>query len=408
MKTTNLNWLVLLVAVLAGSASAQIYDTNNVVVQTFVGSGFYGYVDGVGQQTMFYNPKGVVADSSGNLFVLDTSNARIRKVTPDGTVTTFAGGGTAPAGAGTNLSLSYGTANSIAIDHTGTLWIPESGGYLVQIGSNGFGRTFFVPGTSSPWGACVDSQNNVYISDSSANKIWRYGTNGVLEVFAGSGNPGTIDGNGIFDSFYAPTAIACDAADNIYVFDSSGYTLRRINQNRDVTTIAGGSFSPTDGLAPKFNPVIGMCSDGAGGLILACGSCVRKLLVASNSVTLAGIFSTSTAFANGSGIQSRFSGASGVCLLGGTIYVADPGNQRIRQINFSPSPQTLPDSSLALATYPGLKITGAVGRTYQVQASSDMATWSTLATVLLTSSPYLWIDQNPVGGRKFYRAVLLP
>src|SRR6266705_2653926 len=72
---------------------AQNYDTNNPVVQTFVGSGFYGYLDGQGTQTMFNNPSAVVADSSSNLFVLDNSNYRIRKVTSDGTVSTFAGGG---------------------------------------------------------------------------------------------------------------------------------------------------------------------------------------------------------------------------------------------------------------------------------------------------------------------------
>jgi hypothetical protein len=74
-------------------ADAQIYDTNNVVLQTFAGSGFYGYLDGAGQQTMFNYPEGIVADSHGNLFVWDSQNARIRKIAPDATVTTFAGGG---------------------------------------------------------------------------------------------------------------------------------------------------------------------------------------------------------------------------------------------------------------------------------------------------------------------------
>src|SRR4026207_1584976 len=86
---------------------AQNYDTNNPVVQTFVGSGFYGYLDGQGTQTMFNSPSAVVSDSSSNLFVLDNFNYRIRKVTPNGTVSTFAGGGggTIP-GYGTNISLS--------------------------------------------------------------------------------------------------------------------------------------------------------------------------------------------------------------------------------------------------------------------------------------------------------------
>src|ERR1035438_2273040 len=85
---------------------AQTYDTNNEVVQTFAGSGFSGYVDGVGQLTMFNNPNAIVADSHSNLFVWDSSNLRIRKIAPDGTVTTFAGGGSAfnLQGTGTNVS----------------------------------------------------------------------------------------------------------------------------------------------------------------------------------------------------------------------------------------------------------------------------------------------------------------
>ena len=106
MKLKTLISLVAIAAVFNWQAEAQTYDTNNVVVQTFAGSGFYGYLDGVGQSTMFYNPLGVVADSSDNLFVADNGNYRIRKITPDGTVSTFAGGGdAAPPGYGTNVSL---------------------------------------------------------------------------------------------------------------------------------------------------------------------------------------------------------------------------------------------------------------------------------------------------------------
>ena len=90
------------------------------------------------------------------------------------------------------------------------------------------------------------------------------------------------------------------------------------------------------------------------------------------------------------------------------IFVADSGNQRIRQITFNPSPQPVSGANLILNTYPGLTITGVVGRTYQIQSSTDMSTWNPASTILLTSSPYLWIDLNAVNGKKFYRAYLLP
>ena len=90
------------------------------------------------------------------------------------------------------------------------------------------------------------------------------------------------------------------------------------------------------------------------------------------------------------------------------ILVADTSNQRIRSITFNPSSQPVLPANLQLSSYPGLQIIGTVGRTYQIQTSPDMNQWNTVTTLLLSSSPYLWIDQNPTKGNRFYRAFLLP
>ena len=90
------------------------------------------------------------------------------------------------------------------------------------------------------------------------------------------------------------------------------------------------------------------------------------------------------------------------------LFVADPGNQRIRSIAFNPAPQVVTGANLALRTYPGLTLTGIVGRTYQIQTSPDASNWTAHANVLLPSSPYLWFDPEPVAGNRFYRALLLP
>ena len=152
-----------------------------------------------------------------------------------------------------------------------------------------------------------------------------------------------------------------------------------------------------------------MFSNNQGSLYLVCGSCIRKINAQTSVVTLAGIFSQyQAAYANGPGNLARFSNAAGGCFSQGMIFVADTGNHRIRNLAFNPEAQIVSPASLQLNTYPGLQITGTVGRTYQIQASPDMNTWSTVTTLLLTSSPYLWIDQNSVRGNKFYRALLLP
>jgi NHL repeat len=299
----------------------------------------------------------------------------------------------------------------MTIDHNDTIWLIMNG-FLYKITSDATvtGAGLSLP-LSQPQGICIDSLGIIYISDESGNKIYRYDTNGVLSVFAGSGNSGYTDGNGIFTRFDSPETLAADAANNIYVWDAGNQVIRRIDQNQNVTTLAGRpeNYSDVDGVGTNatFSTIYQMLFDNFGNLYLACGTCVRRIDAATNVVTLAGSF-TGAGYTNGPGNLARFSSADGVCISGGTIYVADSNNQRIRSITNNPTAQVVSPANLQLSTYSGLQITGIVGRTYQIQASPDLNTWSTVATVLLTSSPYLWIDQNPVAGNKFYRALLMP
>jgi sugar lactone lactonase YvrE len=260
----------------------------------------------------------------------------------------------------------------------------------------------------------VDSRNNIYYSDYFNDRIYRYATNGVLTVFAGSGNSGSQNGNGVFTSFNGPASLAVDSADNIYVWDSGNYLIRRIDQGQNVMTLAGkfltqGNLLNADGVGTNaaFASVFQMCADNLGNIYFACGSCIRKMNAATNVVTMAGSFAQ-TGFTNGAGNLAAFNSADGICLAGGTVFVADTRGQWIRDITFNPQPQIISGANLGIGTFSGVTITGIVGRTYQIQSSPNMNTWTTRATVLLNSSPYLWLDQNPVSGNKFYRAMLLP
>jgi hypothetical protein len=123
--------------------------------------------------------------------------------------------------------------------------------------------------------------------------------------------------------------------------------------------------------------------------------------------TLAGSFYQG-GYNNGPGNIALFNSANGGCLSQGIVFVADGGNNRIRNITFNAQSQPVAPANLQLNAYPGVKITGSIGRTYEIQSSPDMTTWNSVATVLLNASPYLWIDQNPIAGNKFYRAVMLP
>jgi hypothetical protein len=90
------------------------------------------------------------------------------------------------------------------------------------------------------------------------------------------------------------------------------------------------------------------------------------------------------------------------------LFVVDLADNRVRQISFNPVTEPVLPANLRLGTFAGLEIVGTIGRTYEIQASPDMANWAPKAKVLLTTNPQLWIDQNPVSGTKYYRAFLLP
>ena len=422
MKNTMKQLSILVTLCYCLTAAAQNYETNNVSVQTFVGSGFYGHLDGQGVLTMFNFPSALAVDSASNMFILDSSNYRIRRATPAGAVSTFVGGGQASVpGYGTNVSLTSYNFSGMTIDHANTLWVVTAyGSSLLKITPDGLVLPLTLPGISSASGICSDSQNNLYISDISANRIYRYLTNGALEVFVGSGNPGAIDGNWIFNSFRNPTHLAADAADNIYVWDSGNYLIRRINQNRDVVTLAGRSDISSDADGYGTNAVIyglhGMVVDSGGNLIFSSGNVwssgyqgvsIRKMTPSTNITTIAGNFTTA-GYANGVGSNALFQGVQGLCVSQDSIFVADSANHRIRRITMNATQQIVLPADLELGTYPGLRITGTVGRAYRIESSTNMTSWSTETGLFLATSPQLWIDPTAVSGKKFYRAVLLP
>jgi hypothetical protein len=416
MKCKMLCRLSIIALAVCSPASAQIYDTNDDVAEIFAGSGSAGFLNAQGTLAMFNGPEAIAADSLGNLYVADSVNSRIRLITTNGTVSTFAGGGSGPLpGFGTSVSLTgYPPFYAMTCDLSGTLWvIANNQNYstsLLHISSNSLAESLNFNGLAGNSGLCVDSSNNVYFSAPASNQIYRLGANGTLDLFAGSGNPGSANGSGAYASFRSPAALAADQAGNIYVWDSGNCLIRRIDQNQNVTTIAGsGSYGWVDGVgtAASFVGVSSMCGDNFGNIYLACGPCIRKIDASTNVWTVAGSF-TQSSYANGAGATARFNGASGLCLSHGMIFVADSGNEMIRSINFNPVAEPVTGPNLAIRTYAGIQINGFVGRTYQIQFSTDLTNWSTSTTLLLTSSPYLWFDLTSLGSRRFYRAFLLP
>ena len=416
MRANHLLTSVASIFLFAMAATGQTYDTNNPTVQIVAGSGVASYLEGQGTQAMFNGPSAIVSDTASNLFVLDSGNRRIRRITPDGTTSAFVGGGAGNLpGYGTAVSLLTFTLGAMAIDQSNTIWIacynPSLGtGGLLRVYTDGYTVYLSFSGMTEQSGLAVDSVGNLYFTALSAHRIYRLSAIGTLSLFAGSGAAVSQDGNGTFGSFNSPRTLAVDAANNIYVWDFGSGLMRRIDAAQNVTTIAGsGTGLDVDGQgnAARFATVNAMTVDNNGNVFMACGSSIRRMSATTNVTTVAGSFSQNS-YANGAGALARFSGATGLWLSSGMIFVAESGNNRVRQISFDPALQVVTPANLNLQTYAGLTINGHVGRTYQIQSSANLTNWTTRATLLLTASPYLWIDQNPVAGNKYYRAVLLP
>jgi sugar lactone lactonase YvrE len=212
-----------------------------VTVSTFAGSGTLGYLDGTGTAAQFYGPTGVALDSTGNVYVADISNQRIRKISPSGVVTTLAGSVTNGFADGTGAAAKFNFPESIAVDSTGNVYVADRGNHRIRkITPSGVVTTLagstqgFADGTGAAaqfsilYGIAVDSTGNVYVGDYGNNRIRKISPSGVVTTIAGTGVAGYLDGTGAAAQFNSPAGVAVDSAGNVYVADGSNHRIRKI------------------------------------------------------------------------------------------------------------------------------------------------------------------------------------
>ena len=240
---------------IAMDASANIFvaDTcNNKIrkispegtVSLFAGSGEAGWTDGTGSASSFDHPAGLAVDASGNVFVADTYNHKIRKISADGRVSTFAGSGYAGTRDGTGISASFNHPTGLAIDASGNLFVCDTENNLVRrIAPSGAVSTYAGSGSPGnndgdltaasfqyPSGIAVDSQGNVYVADTGNNRIRRIAPDGYVTTLAGTGFTGSADGVLSGASFDSPSGIAVDGDGLVYVADTKNNRIRTIAQ----------------------------------------------------------------------------------------------------------------------------------------------------------------------------------
>lgn len=252
-------------------------------VTLFAGSDMAGYADGPRQKALFGSVPGIVADTLGNLFVIDGSNALIRKIDTNGVVSTLAGNLVTGNLDGQGKNAKFAGPSGITIDPLGNLYVTDqlnnnirkitpdgtvttiAGGVAGYADGTGVNASF-----NTPAGICVDIAGNLYVTDYGNNRIRKITPDGTVSTFAGSGLNQSANGAGLSASFNGPTSISIDSAQNLYVTEKE--KVRKISPGGVVTTIAGsGKVGATDdqGLAASFNTLTGIAVDHSGIVFLA-------------------------------------------------------------------------------------------------------------------------------------------
>ena len=268
----------------------------NGKITTFAGTGKSGFSGDGGKATLarLAHPYGVAVDGKGNVFIADTSNARLRKVSPGGRITTIAGNGavccsTGDGGAATAAVLSF--PNAVAVDGKGNVYIADNLDHRVRKVTSG-GRITTLAGTGTsgdsgdggkatsarlnyPFGVAVDRKGRVYISDSLSSRVRMVSPAGKITTIAGTGKAGFSGDGGQATSaqLASPQGLAVDRQGNLFIGDEANQRIRKVNRGI-ITTVAGmgphGYYG--DGSAATsallFSPW-GVAVDGTGNLFIA-------------------------------------------------------------------------------------------------------------------------------------------
>ena len=335
---------------ISDSGNHSIREITSLGVVTTLAGSQQGFVNGSATAAKFNNPIGVALDAQGNAFVADASNHVIRKITPSGDVSTYAGTGTSGMTDGAGAVAEFNNPAAIAIDENGFLYVADLLNHIIRkIAPGGMTSTLAGDGTSGyidangtsarfsfPSGVAVDRQGNVYVSDLGNNRIRKISPSGDVTTVAGNGTTGHVDGPAVSAQFNNPTGIALDNSGNVVVADAINHRIRLISTSGNVSTIAGsGTAGFLDGptSSAQFNGPTGVTVDIIGNIYVAdaLNNRIRIITTDGQVSTVAG--SGTAGFLDSSGLSAEFEGPAAIAVdVFGNTFIADALNHRIRVI----------------------------------------------------------------------------
>ena len=335
------------------------------IVSTVAGKGgVAGGDNGSGSLARFRSPTGIARDDAGNFYIADTGNHTIRKINPTGGVTTLAGqAGVSGTTDGSGDTARFFSPAALTLASNGDLWVADTANHLIRkITPEGFVSTVAgqaslsgsldggptVARLNSPKGISIDDQGTLYIADTNNRTIRKITADGNVTTLAGlAGSVGNVDAIGTAARFYSPEGILVDSARDIYVADAR--SIRKIAAADGAVTTFAGTYGPlgsADGTGPaaRFSRPAGMTFTPDGGLLVADSgnNTLRKISPAAEVTTGFANAPILSGTVDGTGSASRFRSPFGLCAdSGGTLHVADTGNRTVRRISAAGEVTTL-------------------------------------------------------------------
>ncbi len=342
----------------ATNCAVRSVDTSGVIhaVAGTCGGGYTG--DGVAAtSTELRGPSGVAIDAAGNIYISDYVNQRIRKVSTAGTITTIAGGATMDGGPGALAGIN--NVSGVTRDASGNIYIADTNNNRIRkLDGNGVVSTYAGTGLSGyagdsgaaasaqlnqPHAAAADSAGNLYIADTANNRIRKIDTSGNITTVAGNGNCCSALGDGgaaTSATLNAPNGVAVDSAGNLYIADTSNSRVRIVTTAGTITTFAGtgsGGYSGDGGAATSAQLLWpdGVALDSTGNLYVADSgnNRIRKVDTSGNISTVAGTGTCCYSGDGGAATSAQLNYPTGVTVDSlGNLYIADDNNLRIRKV----------------------------------------------------------------------------